>query len=154
MSTRAITFLRKKKIPFEVVEYDHEEKGAEYAARATGYPLEITVKTLVVELENKKKYGLALLPGHLELSLKELASVTGVKRTAMVDIRTAERLTGYLVGGISPFATRQKLPVIMDESIIGNHEILINAGQRGKMVMVSPQDILATLGCQVARIAG
>ena len=154
MSTRAITFLRKKKIPFEVVEYDHEEKGAEYAARATGYPLEITVKTLVVELERKKKYGLALLPGHLELNLKELASVTGVKRTAMVDIPTAERLTGYLAGGISPFATRQILPVIMDESIIGNHEILINAGQRGKMVMVSPRDIVATLGCQVEKIAG
>lgn len=153
MSTRAITFLRKKKIPFEVVTYEHEEKGAEFAARATGYPLEITVKTLVVELA-RRKYCLALLPGHVELNLKELAEVTGVKRSAMVDIKTAERLTGYLVGGISPFGTRQKLPVIMEESILGKPQVLINAGQRGKMVKLSPRNIVKTLDCKVAMIAG
>ena len=152
MSTRAIIFLQKKKIPFEVVKYEHKEKGAEFAARATGYPLEITVKTLVVELE-RKKYCLALLPGNVELNLKKLASVAGVKRTVMVDTKTAERLTGYLVGGISPFATRQRLPVLMEESILRNPEILINAGQRGKMIKISPQNLAKTIGCTVAKIA-
>ena len=72
----------------------------------------------------------------------------------MVDIKTAERLTGYLVGGISPFATRQKLPVIMEESILGKPQVLINAGQRGKMVKLSPRNIVKTLDCKVAMIAG
>ena len=117
MSTRAIAYLKKNKIPYVVVKYDHREKGAEFAARATGNPLEITVKTLVVELD-RKRYCLALLPGHRELNLKKLASSLGCKRTAMVDIKTAERLTGYLVGGISPFGIRQRLETAMECSIL------------------------------------
>ena len=113
MSTRAIAYLKKNKIPYEAVKYDHQEKGAEFAAKATGNPLEITVKTLVVELD-RKRYCLALLPGHQELNLKKLASSSGCKRTAMVDINTAERLTGYLVGGISPFGTLQRLETVME----------------------------------------
>ena len=108
MSTRAISYLKKKKIPYELVRYKHREKGAEFAATATGYPLEFTLKTLVVELD-RKSYCLALLPGHMELDLKKLASLLRIKRTAMVDINTAERITGYLVGGISPFGTRQRV---------------------------------------------
>jgi Cys-tRNA(Pro)/Cys-tRNA(Cys) deacylase len=152
MSTRAIAYLKKKKIPYKVVKYEHQEKGAEFAARATGYPLERTVKTLVVELE-RKSYCLALLPGHRELDLKKLAALCGVKRTAMVDIKTAERLTGYLVGGISPFGTQQRLETFMEESILANGEILINAGQRGVMLKMTPGDIVAALGCKVLSIA-
>ena len=152
MSTRAIAYLKKKKIPYEVVKYEHEEKGAEFAARATGYALERTVKTLVVELE-RRRYCLALLPGHRELDLKKLAALCGVKRTAMVDIKTAERLTGYLVGGISPFGTQQRLETFMEESILANEEILINGGQRGVMLKMAPGHIVAALGCKVLSIA-
>jgi len=152
VSTRAIAFLSKKKIPYEIVKYEHREKGAEFAARATGYALERTVKTLVVELD-RKSYCLALLPGHRELDLKKLAALGGVKRTAMVDIKTAERLTGYLVGGISPFATQQRLETFMEESILANEEILINAGQRGVMLKMVPGDIVAALGCRVVSLA-
>ena len=151
MSTRAIAYLKKNKIPHEVVTYDHQEKGAEYAAKATGNPLEITVKTLVVELD-RKRYCLALLPGHRELNLKKLASSSGCKRTAMVDINTAERLTGYLIGGISPFGTRQRLETVMEISILENPEILINAGQRGMMLKMDPEDIVKVIGCKVASI--
>lgn len=152
MSTRAIAYLKKKKIPYEVVKYEHEEKGAEFAARATGYALERTVKTLVVELEGKR-YCLALLPGHRELDLKKLATLCGVKRTAMADIKTAERLTGYLVGGISPFGTQQQLETIMEDSILPNKQILINGGQRGVMLKMAPGDIVAALDCKVLSIA-
>ena len=151
MSTRAIAYLKKNKAPYEVVKYDYQEKGAEFAAKATGNPLEITVKTLVVELD-RKRYCLALLPGHRELNLKKLASSLGCKRTAMVDINTAERLTGYLVGGISPFGTRQRLETVMEVSILDNPEILINAGQRGMMLKMNPRDVAAALGCRVASI--
>ncbi len=152
MSTRAIAYLKRNKIPYEIVKYEHREKGAEYAARATGNPLEITVKTLVVELD-RKRYCLVLLPGHRELNLKKLASSLGCKRTAMVDTKTAERLTGYLVGGISPFGTRQRLEIIAERSILDNPEILINAGQRGVMLKMDPEDIVKALDCKVASIA-
>ena len=152
MSTRAIAYLKKNKIHFEVIRYEHKEKGAEFAAVATGYPLERTVKTLVVELDHKR-YCLALMPGHREVDLKKMASVCGVKRTAMVDTKTAERLTGYLVGGISPFGTQQRLETVMESSILNNDEILINAGQRGVMLKMAPGDIVTALACQVSSIA-
>jgi len=152
MSTRAITYLKQKGIPFEAVTYDHQEKGAEFAARATGFPLEQTVKTLVVELECKK-YCLVLMPGNRQLNLKYLAKIFAAKRTAMVDTATAERLTGYLVGGISPFGTKQRLPVVMEKSIQDYDEILINAGQRGMMLKMTPEDIVNGLDCRVASIS-
>jgi Cys-tRNA(Pro)/Cys-tRNA(Cys) deacylase len=140
MSTRAISFLKQRKIPFTVVKYEHLEKGAEFAARAVGFPLEHTVKTLVLALD-AKTYCLALMPGHQEVNLKKLAAVMGGKRCAMADTSTAERLTGYLVGGISPFGTRQRLTVVMEESLLTAEKVLINAGRRGIMLKMSPREI-------------
>lgn len=153
MATRAISYLKKRNIPFDLVTYEHVQKGAEFAARATGYPLELTVKTLVVETD-RKQFCLALLPGNKELSLKKLAAVIGAKRAAMVDVKTAERLTGYLVGGISPFGTRQRLATVMEAGIAKKSEILINAGRRGMMLKMAPRDIVDALACRVAPIAG
>lgn len=144
MSTRAIKFLQKKKIPFDVLTYEHDEKGAAFAAQATGMPLARTIKTLVVDL-GPKGYHLALVAGDRQLSLKKMAKACAVKRAAMADHATAERLTGYLVGGISPFATRHKLPVIMDASIIEHTQVAINGGQRGTLLVMKPADILAVL---------
>ncbi len=152
MATRAISYLDKRHITYGIVKYEHEAKGAKFAAKATGYPLERTVKTLVVELE-LKRYCLALVPGHRELNLKKLAAVTGAKRTTMVDIKTAERLTGYLVGGISPFGTQQRLLTVMEGDILDNETVLINAGQRGTMLKMAARDIAAALDCKVASIA-
>lgn len=139
-------------MPYEAVRYEHRKKGAEFAAKATGYPLECVVKTLVVELD-RKSYCLALLPGHRELDLKKLASLTGVKRSAMVDVKTAERLTGYLVGGISPFGTQQRFETVMESSILNCENIMINAGRRGVMLKMAPGDIVAALDCKVLVIA-
>ena len=147
-----IKYLKQKGIPFEAVTYDHQEKGAEFAARATGFPLEQTVKTLVVELE-RNNYCLVLMPGNRQLNLKYLATIFAVKRTAMVDTTTAERLTGYLIGGISPFGTKQRLPVVMEKSIQDYDLILINAGQRGVMLKMVPEDIVNGLNCRVATIS-
>ena len=76
MSTRAIQYLEQRKISFEIVTYAHEAKGAEYAAEATGYPLEMTVKTLVVEL-GQRQFTLVLMPGNKKLSMKRLAKSAG-----------------------------------------------------------------------------
>jgi Cys-tRNA(Pro)/Cys-tRNA(Cys) deacylase len=152
MSTRAIQFLQKKKIPFEVVKYVHEAKGAGFAAKATGYPLEKTVKTLVVDL-GENHYALILMPGDKQLSVKRLAKVCGSKHATMAATQTAERITGYFVGGISPFGTKQKLPVIMEAGILIFDKILINGGQRGTMLKMKPADIQKALGCEVDSIA-
>ncbi len=152
MSTRAIQHLKWKDVSFELVKYEHEEKGAAFAARATGFPLDRTVKTLVVDLGGRN-YCLALLPGDRQLDLKQLAHVFAVKRAAMADTAMAERLTGYLVGGISPFGTKQALPAIMEKRIREYAEVLINAGQRGVMLKMAPEDIVAALGCRVESIS-
>ena len=101
----------------------------------------------------EKQWALALMPGDKQLSMRRLAKIRRVKRAAMADTRTAERITGYLVGGISPFGTRQKLPVVMEESILKFEEILINAGQRGTMLLMAPEDIEKAVIVKVARIA-
>ena len=151
MSTRAIKYLTKKKIPFEVITYQHAEKGAEFAARAVGFPLARTIKTLVVDL-GRKQYRLILMPGDAQVSLKKLAKACGVKRAMMADTRTAERLTGYLVGGISPFGTRQRLEAVMDEALLVHPQVLINGGQRGTLLKMAPTDIADLLAAEVADI--
>lgn len=151
MTTRAITYLKNTDVLFEIIKYDHLEKGAEFAARVTEFPLERTIKTLVVEI-GYKNHCLALLPGNRQLDLKKLARIFSVKRTAMVNERLAEQLTGYRVGGISPFGTKQQLPVVMEKSILKHPDILINAGQRGIMLKMTPQDIIKTISCRVAEI--
>jgi Cys-tRNA(Pro)/Cys-tRNA(Cys) deacylase len=151
VSTRAILWLKQKKIPFDVVHYDHEEKGAAFAAQATGFPLEKTIKTLVVDLGGKA-FGLALMPGDRQLSLKKLAKAFGVKKASMADAEAAERLTGYHVGGISPFGLRQRLPAVMEESLPRWDEVMINGGQRGIMLKMVPGDIVASLQCKVVAL--
>jgi len=151
MSTRAIAVLKRHKADFYVVRYRHDEKGAAFAAAATGTPIDLTVKTLVADLG--RGYALALMPGDARLNLKRLARVMGVKRAAMADTDSAERLTGYKVGGISPFGTRQRLPAVMDRRLLAAPRVLINAGQRGVMVALAPGTIVDVLGCKVADLA-
>jgi Cys-tRNA(Pro)/Cys-tRNA(Cys) deacylase len=152
MSTPAIRFLRRLRLPFEVVAYEHLEKGAEFAARATGFPLGRTVKTLVAVV-GPQRHVLVLVPGDRQLDLKRLARVLAAKKAGMADPDTAERLTGYHVGGISPFGVRQPLPAVMDQAILPLEEVLINAGRRGLMLKMSPRDVRAGLNCVVAAVS-
>ena len=150
-ATRAMKFLSQKQIAFEVVSYEHEEKGAVFASQAIGFPLERTIKTLVADLGDKR-YALALMPGDKQLSLKKIAQVFSVKKADMADSKDAERLTGYLVGGISPFGTKQHIPTVMEQSLTDFDTVLINAGQRGIMLKMSPKDIVQALDCQIAEL--
>lgn len=151
MSTRAADFLKQKGILFELVKYEHEEKGAKFASQAIGFPLERTIKTLVADLGDKK-YALVLMPGDKQLSLKHLAGLYAVKKAAMADSAAAERLTGYLIGGISPFGTKQKLPAVMEQSLLKFDTVAINAGQRGAMLILNPSDIVKAIGCKVSNL--
>lgn len=153
VSTRAIAWLKQRKIPFDVIYYDHEEKGAVFAAHATGFPLEQTIKTLVTDLGDNR-FGLALLPGHQQLSLKKLAKAFSVKKAAMASTEAAERLTGYHVGGISPFGLHQRLPAVLEETLQHWEDVMVNAGRRGVMLKMTPGAIVKALGCRVTSLVG
>ncbi len=152
VSTRAIQFLRKQKVFHEVITYDHQEKGAAFAAQALSFPLEQTIKTLVFEM-GENEYGLALTPGNRQLSLKKLAKVLSIKKVFMAGEKDAEKVTGYLVGGISPFGTKRQLPVVMEKDLLVFPQVLINAGQRGTMLKMDPAVISKLLDCTLAGIS-
>jgi len=152
MTTRGIQFLKRNRIAHQMVKYDHQEKGAEYAARAADYPLERTIKTLVVALDSSH-FILVLMPGDRQVSMKKVAKACKAKRAAMADTDTAQRLTGYQVGGISPFGGKKRLPAIMDISLQPHGEVMINAGQRGIMVKMTPDDIVAALKSEIADLS-
>jgi Cys-tRNA(Pro)/Cys-tRNA(Cys) deacylase len=152
MTTQGIQFLKRKQIAHQVITYEHLEKGARFAARAAGFPLSRTVKTLVVSLD-ANRYALVLMPGDSELSLKKTAAACGVKRAAMADRASAARVTGYVVGGISPFGTKKHLPVLMEAALLDYPEVMINAGRRGTMVKLAPADIVRILDAAVAGLS-
>lgn len=152
MSTRALAFLEQHRIAHEVVKYEHQEKGAQFAAQTVGFPLARTIKTLVVALDNRS-HVLALMPGDRQLSLKKMAAAGGARKAAMADTKAAERLTGYLVGGISPFGTKQRLAVVMEAGLQAYPAVMINGGQRGLLIKMAPEDIIRVLKVKIADIA-
>lgn len=150
--TQAMRFLKQQKITHEIREYDYKIKGAAYAAEALGWPVESMVKTLVVALADKS-YALCLMPGDAELSLKKLARAAGVKSARMATEEEAQKLTGYLVGGLSPFGTKKRLPAWMHETIPTFETIGINGGRRGCMAFVGSADTREALNAKIADLA-
>ena len=144
MSSRGERFLIERGIPFESLEYDFRQKGSEYAAKALGVPLDAMLKSLVVRLSDSR-FAFVVMPGSKDVSLKELARSAGVKEAQVASERDAQRLTGYLVGGISPFGARTQLPVYVDEEILKHGEIYINGGRRGLILKLMTKDIIGTL---------
>ena len=134
-----------------MITYTHKVKGAAFAAQAIGFPLEKTVKTLIADLGGRR-YVAALLPGNTHLDFKKLARVLHTKHASMADTSIAERLTGYLVGGISPFGLKQPLESVIDSTIMNYQTVVINGGRRGVMLKMAPSDILVALKCTVAKI--
>lgn len=139
--TPATRLLAAAKVPFEVRPYDYvDHGGTEHAAQELGVPEHAVIKTLVFEDEAKHPF-LVLMHGDREVSLKELARCLGVKTVTPCSQEAAQRHTGYQVGGISPFATRKKLPVYVEKSIFGLDVIYINAGKRGALAALDPKNL-------------
>lgn len=137
--TPAIRILRQRKVDFTPHLYDYVEKGgAKESARQLGVDIHAIVKTLVFET-NEKKPLIVLMHGDREVSTKNLARFLGVKSVEPVTPETASRLTGYLVGGTSPFGTRTKLPVYAEKTIFDLERIYINGGKRGFLVEIKPE---------------
>jgi Cys-tRNA(Pro) deacylase len=150
--TPAIRVLRSANVPFEQHLYDYEERGGTAAsARELGVDEHCVVKTLVME-DEKKSPLVVLMHGDREVSTKNLARHLGVKTIAPCVPATADRHSGYQVGGTSPFGTRKKMPVYMQASILALDRIYINGGKRGFLVSLAPRDAQAVLGAELVDV--
>ncbi len=139
--TPAIRQLRKEKVAFQPHLYRYQDKGgAAVSARELGVPEEQVVKTLVMEDEHGQPI-LVLMDGNHEVSTKNLARRMKVKSIHACNPEIAQKHTGYLVGGTSPFGTRKRLPVFMEKRILDQPVIYINGGKRGFLVSVNPRDL-------------
>jgi Cys-tRNA(Pro) deacylase len=139
--TAAVRWLREHKIEFEPRLYDYVEKGGtSESARQLGVDEHAVVKTLVFET-NEKRPLIVLMHGDKEVSTKKLARELGVKAIDPVSPEKANKLTGYLVGGTSPFGTRTAIPTYAEKTIFEIERIYINGGKRGFLVAIRPDDV-------------
>ncbi len=143
--TPAIRFLKAHRIAFSSHVYTYEEHGGtRVSARELNVDEHAVVKTLVFEDENARPL-IVLMHGDCKVSPRELARQIGCKKVEPCTPEAANRHTGYLVGGTSPFATRKQMPVYIEKTILDLPLIFINGGRRGLLVGVHPHDILRTL---------
>src|SRR4030042_1320139 len=151
--TQAVRMLKENGVNFILRTYKYEEKGGTpVASRELGVPEHQVIKTLVMEDERKNPL-LILMHVDNQVSTKNLARALGVKSVEPCDSETAHRHTGYVVGGISPFGTRKPLKVCVEASILDLPKIYINAGKRGLLVEMSPDDLKKVLNPTPVNVA-
>lgn len=154
MSTPATRLLTELGIAFQVHEYHHDPSVQSYgleAADKLGKPYEQVFKTLIAEVDSG--YAVAVVPVDQQVNLKSLAKILGVKKAVMANPVVASRLTGYVVGGISPIGQKKLLPTVIDELAELQETILVSGGKRGFDLELSPQDLIAVTSGQFAAIA-
>ena len=139
--TPAVRLLRAENVEFRPFLYDYVEKGGtRHSAESLGVDEHSVVKTLVFETHEKKPL-IVLQHGDRQVSAKELARQIGVKSVAPAAPDRASKLTGYLVGGTSPFGVRSKMPVYAESSIFDLDRIWINGGKRGFLIEIDPAEL-------------
>ncbi|OEU64136.1 MAG: aminoacyl-tRNA deacylase [Desulfobacterales bacterium PC51MH44] len=152
-STQAVRVLRAGKIDYRPHLYPYQEHGgARQAASVLNVSEHAVIKTLVMEIDPRQPL-LVLMHGDQEVSTKQLARELGKKRVIPCDSVSAQKYTGYIVGGISPFGTRKQLPVYVESSILMLERIFINGGKRGFMIEIAPRDLLKVLPVKEVKVA-
>lgn len=158
-ATPAISALLAADIPHEVLRYHHDPQNDSFGDEAVselagsgGVDPEQVFKTLVVALAPKNGLAVAVLPVAFQLSLKAAAAALGVAKATMAERAAAERSSGYVVGGISPFGQRRPLPTVVDSSALRWDRVLCSAGKRGLEVAVAPQDLIRLTNAVTADI--
>ena len=140
--TAAVRVLRARKIEFTDHLYEYEEHGGTaVSARELGVPEHAVIKTLIME-DDAKRPLIVLMHGDLKVSTRELARTIGVKTVSPSNLETANRHSGYVVGGTSPLGTRKEMPVFMEKTILDLDRVYINGGKRGYLVGLTPGDIV------------
>jgi Cys-tRNA(Pro)/Cys-tRNA(Cys) deacylase len=152
--TPAVVAVRNAGIAHRVMEYASavERAYGDEAAAALGVDAACVYKTLVAKLD-ARQLVVALVPVDAELDLKALAAQAGAKRAEMAAPREAERTTGYVVGGISPFGQRRALPTYVDAGMTRHEQVYVSAGRRGLELAVAPADLIELCRATAAHIA-
>ncbi|RCK72610.1 MAG: Transcriptional regulator [Ignavibacteriae bacterium] len=140
-TTQAIRILKENKVNFIPHLYKYiEHGGTRTASIALGVPEHYIIKTIVMQTDEKKPL-IVLMHGDYEVSTKNLARIIRVKHIEPSDESTAQKATGYVFGGMSPLGTRQKIPIYAEKTIFSLNKIFINAGKRGFLVEINPEDL-------------
>ena len=154
-ATPGLKFLESKGVAVTLHPYDYDpdaEAVGLAAARALGIDPAVMLKTLMVEVDGKP--ACCVIPSDRQLSMKRVAVAFHGKAAAMMPAPKAEKLTGYRVGGISPFGQKRSVATAVEVSVCGAAKVWINAGQRGLLLGIAPDQALASLAAQaVALIA-
>lgn len=152
-TTRATQALDRAKVAYTVVSYDYDpdaDRIGMAAAEALGEPASRVLKTLMAEVDGKAVC--VVLPSNHEVSMKKLAAALGGKSANMMKPAAAEKQTGYVVGGISPFGQRKPVPTVIEESALAEPYVFMNGGQRGLQVRLLPGDALSAMGAKAAPV--
>ena len=151
--TRATQALDRAGVPFAVVSYDYDA-GAEriglQAAEALGVDPHCVIKTLMARVDGKPVC--VMLSSAAEVSMKLLAAAVGGKSAEMMPPSDAERMTGYRIGGISPFGQQQKIRTVLDRQALDHEHVYVNAGQRGLQLFLSPIDAARVLDALIDNV--
>ncbi|MDI1239736.1 MAG: aminoacyl-tRNA deacylase [Polaromonas sp.] len=151
--TPATQMLKAAGVAFTEHPYEYlEHGGAQHSAEVLGFDPFTVVKTLVMQDQDAKPL-LVLMHGNRKVSTKNLARQIGAKSVEPCKPEVANRHSGYLVGGTSPFGTRKVMPVYIEESILALPEIAINGGRRGYLVRIAPQVCVDLLGAKSVHCA-
>ncbi|KAF1049480.1 aminoacyl-tRNA deacylase [Xylophilus sp.] len=151
--TPATAFLKAHRVEFAGLPYEYlEHGGAQHSAAALGRDPYGVVKTLVMQ-DQEAKPLIVLMHGNRKVSTKNLARQIGAQSVEPCAPEVAHRHSGYFVGGTSPFGTRRRMPVYIEETILGLPKICINGGRRGFLVEIAPQVCVDLLGAKPVRCA-
>jgi Cys-tRNA(Pro)/Cys-tRNA(Cys) deacylase len=145
-ATRATKLLEQAGIAFTVHSYDYDPNADSIglqAAQSLGEPPARVLKTLMALVDGKPVC--VIVPSDSEVSMKKLAAAVGGKSAQMMKPADAERVTGYKVGGISPFGQMRKVPTVIEAQALAHGLVYVNGGQRGLQVRLSPHDMLSAL---------
>ncbi|WP_436322644.1 Cys-tRNA(Pro) deacylase [Vibrio cidicii] len=152
--TPAINLAKKKKIAHTIHEYQHDPRAASYgleAAQVLGQDPKRVFKTLLFCLNGEaKNLAVAIIPVDQKLNLKLAAKAASAKKADMADPEIAQKITGYVVGGISPLGQKKALPTFLHSSAEPQNTICVSAGKRGLEIELAPQDLLALTRGQFA----